>query len=106
MKPFQSWTLGSTKITPFQSRVVAAWIVALPIAYAMNVSVHQRVAQLVADPKVFAAAELRKNQHASFVGFFIFLFIGLFVVTFVIDALANLILRLFPDHPRAAKPSA
>jgi hypothetical protein len=106
MKPFQSWTLGSTKITPFQSRVVAAWIVALPIAYAMNISVHQRVAQLVADPKLFAAAELRKNQHASFVGFFFFLFIGVVVINFVIDALANLIRRLFPDHPSAAKPGA
>lgn len=106
MKPFQSWTEVSTKMTPFQSRVVAAWIIALPMAYGLLVDAHHRIARLTANPTVEVAAELHRDQRASFVGFFFFLFVGLVIVTYVIDALANLIRRLFPDPPPASKPDA
>ena len=37
---------------PFQSRVVAAWIVALPIAYGLFVQLQHRLDRLKADPQV------------------------------------------------------
>ena len=88
----------------FQSRVVATWVVALPIAYAVFESAHQKVQRLTADPQTEVARELRLNQHPSFVGDFLVLFGALVVVMIATDALATFIRRLRPDRPSASEP--
>jgi len=74
---FESGELPGMK--PFQSRVVAAWIVALPIAYA---------------------------QHVSFVAFFVLMFGLLVILTLVIDELGGLVQLLFPERAETPKPIA
>jgi hypothetical protein len=91
---------------PFQARVVAAWIVALPLSYAMNVDRYRRIARFSANPAGEAAIQIQKAQRISLVAIFIFLFIVVVVLTLVVDALANLIQRWFPEPPAPAKPGA
>lgn len=91
---------------PFQSRVVAAWFVALPLGYAMNVSNHHMIARLSANPVDDAAIRVRNAQGMSFVKYFISVFISVVVLSVVVEALANLIKRSFPDPPPASKTSA
>ncbi len=91
---------------PFQARVVAAWIVALPLSYAMNVDRYRRIARFSANPAAEAAIQIQKAQRISFVAIFIFLFIVVVVLTVVVDALANLIQGWFPDPPASAKTGA
>jgi hypothetical protein len=88
---------------PFQSRVVAAWIVALPLSYAINVDRYHRIARLSANPAGEAAIQIQKAQRLSFVGIFIGLFIFVGVLSVVVEALANLIRRWFPEPPASAK---
>ena len=90
---------------PFQSRVVAAWIVALPIAYALVVHAQHRADRLRADPQFEAARQLASLQHVSFVGFFVLMFGLLVLLTLVIDQLGALVRRLFPERAETPKPS-
>jgi hypothetical protein len=101
---FESGELPSMK--PFQSRVVAAWIIALPIAYGLLIQVQHKVDRLRTDPQVEVAKQLRDSQHATFVGFFVVMFGLLVLVTFVIDELEALIQRLFPERVETPKPIA
>jgi uncharacterized membrane protein required for colicin V production len=82
---------------PFQSRVVAAWIVALPVAYAYLASSRHRIERLRIDAQAEIAQQLRLAQNASFVTYFIGVFAMLVVLTVVIDALAKGIQRFFPE---------
>jgi hypothetical protein len=82
---------------PFQSRVVAAWIVALPLAYAVLASERHRTERLRIDAQAEIARQLGLAQHASFVPFFIAVFAVLLVLTVVIDVLAKGIQRFFPE---------
>ena len=78
---------------------------ALPIVSAMIVNTHQRVSRLTANPQLEAADELSQLQHSSFVAFFLFTFVFLVVLNLVIDALANIIRKLFPERPQDSKPA-
>ena len=82
----------------FQSRVVAAWIVALPITYALLVSQHHRIASLKTDPQVEIAKQLRLDQQTSFIHFFLLTLGFLVLLTVVVDALATQIRGLFPER--------
>lgn len=82
---------------PFQSRVVAAWIVALPLSYALLVSSNHRVESLRINAQAEIAHEIRLAQNASFVRYFISTFAMLVVLTVVIDAIARVIHRFFPE---------
>jgi hypothetical protein len=90
----------------FKSRIVAAWIVALPITYALLVSTNHTVASLRADPQVEMAKQLRVGQQTSFIHFFLLTFGFLLLLTVVVDALATLIRRLFPERAETPKPVA
>lgn len=90
----------------FQSRVVAAWIVALPIAYALVVQTQRRADRLRTDPQLEVARQLRGMQHVSFVGFFVIMFGLLVLLTLVIDELGAVILRIFPERAETPKPVA
>ena len=90
----------------FQSRVVAAWIVALPITYALLVSQHHRIASLKTDPQVEIAKQLRLDQQTSFIHFFLLTFGFLVLLTVVVDALATQIRRIFPERAETPKPVA
>ena len=90
----------------FQSRVVAAWIVALPIAYALVVTAQHRADRLRTDPQVEVARQLNSSQHVSFVGFFVLMFGLLVLLTLVIDELGALVQRLFPERVETPKPVA
>jgi hypothetical protein len=92
-------------VKTFQSRVVAAWIVALPIASVMIVSANHRITRLKTNPQLEVADELRRTQHVSFVSFFLITFVFLVVAAVVIDALANIIRQLFPERPQEQKPA-
>jgi hypothetical protein len=63
----------------FQSRVVAAWIVALPIAYALVVQTQHRADRFRTDPQLEVARQFSGSRHVSFVGFFVLMF-GLLVL--------------------------
>jgi predicted PurR-regulated permease PerM len=89
----------------FQSRVVATWVVALPIAFAAFQSDHDKFQRLTSDPQTEVARQLRLSQHGSFVGDFLIIFATLVVLLMVTDALANFIRRLMPDRPSASEPS-
>jgi hypothetical protein len=91
---------------PFQSRVVAAWIVALPIAYGLFHQLQGRVDRLRADPQLEVARQLRSAQQATFVGFFLVMFGSLVPVMLVIDELGAVIRRLFPERAETPKPVA
>jgi uncharacterized membrane protein len=91
---------------PFQSRVVAAWIVALPIAYALVVQAQHKADHLRTDPQGEVARQLSSSQHISFVGFFVLMFGLLVLLTLAIDGLGALILRLFPERAETPKPVA
>ena len=94
---------------PFQSRVVAAWVLALPVAYAALVETHQRVARLRTDGQAEIARQIRLLEHGSFVRAFIGFFALFVVVTVVIDVLAKGIQRFFPepaDSATSAKQSS
>lgn len=91
---------------PFQSRVVAAWIVALPIAYALVVQTQHRADRFRRDPQFEVARQLRSSQHVSFVGFFVLMFGLLVLLMLVIDELGALIRRLFPERAETPKPVA
>jgi len=82
---------------PFQSRVVAAWIVALPIAYALVTSERHKIARLRTDAPAEIARQLSLGQHISFVSFFVMLFVIPVVLTVVIDTLGRGIQRFFPE---------
>jgi Na+-transporting methylmalonyl-CoA/oxaloacetate decarboxylase gamma subunit len=93
----------------FQSRVVAAWVVALPIAYALVADSHHRISHLRSDPQGEVARQLQSSVHTSFVGFFLLTFGFLVLVSVVIDWLGNLIQRLFPEpeqRMKAAEPTS
>jgi hypothetical protein len=91
---------------PFQSRVVAAWIVALPIAYALVGQTQHRADRLRTDPQFEIARQLASTQHVSFVGFFVITFGLLVLLTLAIDGLGALILRLFPERAETPQPVA
>jgi hypothetical protein len=95
-----------TRMKPFQSRVVAAWIFAVPIAYGLFVESHHRIARLTAAPQIEAARELQSSQHASFASFFLITLGILVLLTVAVDALANLIRRFFPERAETPKPVA
>ncbi|HXN75378.1 MAG TPA: hypothetical protein VN876_02010 [Gemmatimonadaceae bacterium] len=88
---------------PFQSRVVAAWIVALPIAYALVVQTQHRADRFRTDPQGEVARQLSGSQHISFVGFFVLVFGLLVLLTLVIDTLGTLIERFFPERAESPK---
>jgi hypothetical protein len=88
----------------FQSRVVAAWIIALPIAYALVLQTQHRVDRFRTDPQGEVARQLSSSQHVSFVGFFVLTFGLLVLLTLVIDALGALIQQLFPERAESPKP--
>jgi hypothetical protein len=90
----------------FKSRIVAAWIVALPITYALLVSQRHRIASLKTDPQVEIAKQLRLDQQTSFVHYFLLTFGFLVLLTVVVDALATQIRRLFPERGETPKPVA
>jgi hypothetical protein len=90
----------------FQSRVVAAWIVALPIAYALVVQTQHRADRFRTDPQGEVARQLQSSQHVSFVGFFVIMFGLLVLLTLVIDELGDLVQRLFPARAVTPKPIA
>ena len=90
----------------FQSRVVAAWIVALPIAYALVITAHHRADRLRTDPQGEVARQLQSSQHVSFVSFFVLMFGMLVLLTLVIDELGALVRRLFPERAGIPKPVA
>jgi hypothetical protein len=87
---------------PFQSRVVAAWIVALPIAYGEWIDTHHRLARLRTDAQAEIARQLHIWERASFVGLSIATFVFFAVLAVVIEALAKAIQRLFPDPADSA----
>ncbi len=89
----------------FQSRVVATWIVTLPIAFALVLTSHHKVERLRADAQMEVAKELRLAQHASFVGDFVTLFVCLVLLMVVVDGLGAFIRRLFPDRTEGQVPS-
>ena len=91
---------------PFQSRVVAAWIVALPIAYGLFLTAQHRADRLRADPQFEIARQLRERQHVSFPSFFVLMFVMVVILTVVIDKVETLIRRLFPDRAEIPKPVA
>lgn len=91
---------------PLQSRIVAAWIVALPIAYGLVVTSQHRADRLKADPQVEVARQLTGMHHVSFVGFFVLIFGILVVLTLVIDELGALVRRLFPERAESPKSVA
>jgi hypothetical protein len=88
----------------FQSRVVATWLVSLPIAFGIVEASRHRVARFTANAQGEIAQELRMAQHASFVGDFVFTFASLVVLMIVVDALATLIRRVMPERDDAASP--
>jgi hypothetical protein len=90
----------------FKSRILAAWIFALPIAYALVVDTHHRLARLQTDPQFEIAKELRLGKQTSFVHFFLLTFGFLVLLMVVVDALATLIRRLFPERGETPKPVA
>jgi uncharacterized membrane protein len=90
----------------FQSRVVAAWIVALPIAYALVVTAQHRADRLRTDPQLEVARQLQSSQHVSFVSFFVLMFGMLVLLTLVINELGALVQRLFPEQGETPKPVA
>ena len=90
----------------FKARVVAAWIVALPIAYAMVVQTQHRIDRFRTDPQGEVARQLQSAQHVSFVGFFVISFGLLVLLTLVIDELGALIQRLFPERAESPNPVA
>ena len=81
----------------FQSRVVGAWIVSLPLAYALLTSSRHRIESLRINAQAEVANEIRLSQNASFVRYFISVFALLVLLTVVIDALAKGIQRFFPE---------
>jgi hypothetical protein len=87
----------------FQSRVVAAWVVALPIAYALVADSHHRISHLRSDPQGEVARQLQSSVHTSFVGFFLLTFGFLVAFSVVIDRLGKLIQRLFPEREQSVK---
>jgi hypothetical protein len=91
---------------PLQSRIVAAWIVALPIAYGLFVQTGHRADRLRTDPQFEVARQLRGMQHVSFVGFFVLIFGSLVLLTLAIDELGALVRRLFPERAEPPKPVA
>jgi len=90
----------------FRSRVVAAWIVALPIAYALGVQTRHRADRFRTEPQLEVARQLSSSQHVSFVGFFVLTFGLLVLLTLVIDELGALVQRLFPERAETPKPLA
>lgn len=88
----------------FQSRVVATWVVALPIAFALFQTSRHEVVRLTTDAQTEIAQQLRLAQHASFVGDFILTFASLVVIIVVIDALAKLIRQVIPDPAVPREP--
>jgi hypothetical protein len=87
----------------FQSRVVAAWVVALPLAYALVADSHRRSAHLRADPQAEIARQLQASSHNSYIGLFLITFAILVLLTMVIDWLGKLIQRLFPESEQTVK---
>ena len=87
----------------FQSRVVAAWIVALPIAYGLVVDLHNETTRLRTAPQAEIARKLHASEGISLVGLFVVTFGFLLVLVVVIDWLGKLIQRLFPERDVAAK---
>src|SRR5881227_3803019 len=87
----------------FQSRVVAAWIVALPVAYGFVAQAHAKLAHLRADPQAEVARELHLASGSSFVSLFLATFGLLVLLTLVIDWLGKLIQLLFPEGKQNVK---
>ena len=87
----------------FQSRIVAAWITALPIAYGLFVNTHNEIIRLRTEPQVEIARKIHASESVSFVSEFLVIFGFLVLVYFVIDWLSKLILRWFPERDVAAK---
>jgi hypothetical protein len=88
----------------FQSRVVATWLVALPLAFGIVEASRHRAQRLTANAQGEVAQELRMAQHASFVADFLFTFVFLVVLMVVVDTLANFVRRVMPERGDAAPP--
>ena len=79
------------RFKPFQARLVACWIVAMPLAWGLYVQDQHKLARLKTNPMAEAIKELESSQKISFVAMFWFLLIALIVFTFLIEYIAKLL---------------
>ena len=79
------------RFKPFQARLVACWLVAMPLAWAFVVQDRHKIERLKANPLAEATKELQDAQKLSFVAMFWALLIGLVVLTFLIEFIAKLL---------------
>jgi carbon starvation protein CstA len=87
----------------FQSRVVAAWIVALPLAYGLVVNTHDKITRFRTEPQAEVAREVQGAEKTGFVSMFLVTFGMIVVLTVVVDWLGKLIQRLFPERQEPTK---
>ena len=79
------------RFKPFQARLVACWLVAMPLTWALVSQDQHRVARLKANPMAEIAKEVKDAEKLSFVGMFWVLLIALIVITFLIEFIAKLL---------------
>ena len=79
------------RFRPFQARLVACWLVAMPLAWFAAHDGSGRVARLKSNPTGEAALELQRLQKMSFMGMFWITLIALVLLTTLIEFIAKLL---------------
>ncbi|HEV7839561.1 MAG TPA: hypothetical protein VGO75_15940 [Gemmatimonadaceae bacterium] len=85
------------RFKPFQARLVACWLVAMPLAWLLYVQDAGKVARLKANPMAEVAKELQASQKMSFVAMFWVLLIAIVLITFLIEFIAKLLRSMTID---------
>jgi hypothetical protein len=85
------------RFKPFQARLIACWLVAMPLAWVLVVQDQHKVARLKANPLAEAMKELDGAQKLSFVGMFWVLLAIVVVIHFLIEFIAKLLRSMTID---------
>jgi Na+-driven multidrug efflux pump len=85
------------RFKPFQARLVACWLVAMPMTWLLVTQDQHKVARLKANPMAEIAKELKDAEKLSFVGMFWVLLIALVLLTFLIEFIAKLLRSMTID---------
>lgn len=78
------------RFKPFQARLVACWLLAMPLAWGMIASEQHKIAKLKAKQLAEAIKELNQAQKLSFVNMFWVILVTLIIVSFLIEFIAKL----------------
>ena len=79
------------RFKPFQARLVACWLVSMPLTWLFVIANNRLISRLATNPLAAAMRELEKARNESFITFFWRLLVTLVVLSFLIEFIAKLL---------------